>query len=75
MCQYNKLKYKILFLCVVFQDYCLVTEIINNLITSQSSSATKRALYSTLGRICLQLGDIQNGEKYFANARAAHNTM
>lgn len=60
---------------VMLQDFCLVTEIINGLIKGHSSNSEKLILYSTQGRIYLQLGDIQGAEKCFALAKAYRKLM
>ncbi|XP_054279957.1 trafficking protein particle complex subunit 12 isoform X3 [Macrosteles quadrilineatus] len=57
------------------KDFSLMTEVFHMVIKNEASAAGKRVLYSTLGRIYLQLGDVQGADTWFTNARTCLQTV
>lgn len=56
--------------CALYQkDFSLAVEVLELLLSRESSVHQKRALQSALGRVYLQLGDVIGAEKHFVLAR------
>ncbi|XP_014251637.1 trafficking protein particle complex subunit 12 [Cimex lectularius] len=64
-----RVQHAIINVALMSKHYILAIEVLQLVIKKNSSRNQKRALHSALGRIFLQLGDLKNAEKCFAEAK------